>query len=107
MADYSDMFQVTFAINDGKVEIESLSTGLENLFQNNDIEITEEEAIEIAENKEKEFSNLEISKTTAELGIEKMNLFIYGLENFAENKNEYKIDDISRRVWIVRIEHKK
>lgn len=107
VADYSDMFQVTFAINDGKVEIESLSTGLENLFQNNDIEITEEEAIEIAENKEKEFSNLEISKTTAELGIEKMNLFIYGLENFAENKNEYKIDDISRRVWIVRIEHKK
>ena len=58
--------------------------------------------------KKKKFSNLEISDTTADLSIEKMNIFIYCLENNITNENgEIKTDDITRNVWVVDVKHNK
>ena len=88
--------------------IYTITGKIDNNFEDNPIIISKEEAIEIAKNKEKEFSDLEISNVSAELSIEKMNIFVYCLENNIANENgELKVDDISRNVWVVSIEHNK
>lgn len=99
---------ISFAVVNDKIVIYTITGKNDNTFENNPIIITKEEAIEIATNKEKEFSNLEISNVTADLSIEKMNMFIYCLENNLTNENgELKINNISRNVWIINIEHYK
>ncbi|MFR3783056.1 MAG: hypothetical protein ACLTXR_04465 [Clostridia bacterium] len=51
---------------------------------------------------------MEISDTTADLSIEKMNIFIYCLENNITNENgEIKTGDITRNVWVVDVKHNK
>ena len=88
--------------------IYTITGKIDNNFEDNPIIISKEEAIEIAKNKEKEFSDLEISNVSAELSIEKMNIFVYCLENNIANENgELKVDDISRNVWVVSIENNK
>lgn len=80
----------------------------EDNYEKNPIVISKEEAIEIAKNKENEFSNIRISNVSAELSIEKMNIFIYCLENNVTNeKGELKTTDTTRNVWVVNIEHDK
>lgn len=101
-------FTITYKIIDGNVFIHKLSYRELNDFVNNPIVITEAEAIKIAIDKEKEFSALEILKCEAELGVKKMNSFVFLLENKLNNMNEnIHIDNIERNVWIVSIEHKK
>lgn len=76
---------------------------------NNEVLISEEEAKNIAISKEKEFSSLEIVEVNSEMSIEKMNVFIYDLENnidFTKNSDdEYVVDDVSRVVYVVEIKH--
>ena len=101
-----EYYNFTGSIKD--IVISSITFIDNNNFENNPIIITKEEAIEIATNKEKEFSNLEISDTTADLSIEKMNIFIYCLENNITNENgEIKTEDITRNVWVVDVKHNK
>lgn len=106
--DKTSISTMAFAVVNNDIVIYSITGENNSNFENNPIIITEEEAIEIAKNKEKEFSSLEISNVSTELSIEKMNIFIYCLENNLTNENgELKIDDISRNVWVVNIEHDK
>ena len=81
-------------------------------YQNNSVVITEEEAINIAKNKEQELSPYEITKITSNLSIEKMNAFIYQLENdkynvtgTMEDETYYKTENITRKVWKIKVEH--
>ncbi|MBR3881840.1 MAG: hypothetical protein IKJ36_01065 [Clostridia bacterium] len=102
------IFMITFKIIDGNAYIYKLSYRRLNDLVNNPIVITEDEAIKIAIEKEKEFSNLEISKVSAELDMEMMNEFIYILENEKENDSgNVHVEDVIRNVWVVYIEHKK
>ena len=64
-----------------------------------------EEAKNIAISKEKELSNIEISNVTVKKSIEKMNTFIYCLENNIEIFSSVKGDDRVRNVWVVEIDH--
>lgn len=106
--DKDTMFTTAFSVVDGETIIYIIKGKVDSNFENNAIVLSKEEAIRIATNKEKEFSSLEISSAEAELAIEKMNIFIYRLENNIENNSsEYKVDDISRNVWKVEIKHKK
>lgn len=92
------------AINNRPI-IESISIYIDNAFENNDISITEDEAINIATNKEKALSNIEITNVSAEMGIRKMNTFIYCLENNIEDFSSVKPEDKIRNVWVVEIKH--
>ena len=106
--DKTNISTIAFAVVNNDIVIYTITGKNEDKFDNNPIIISKEEAIGIAKNKEKEFSELEISNISAELSIEKMNMFIYCLENNLTNENgELKIEDISRNVWVVNIEHNK
>jgi len=106
--DNSSSFTTAFSVVNGKTIIYIIKGKNEKATINNPIIISRDEAIKIATNKEKEFSSLDILETNAELSIKKMNIFIYALENNITNENgEYKIDDISRNVWVVEIKHTK
>ena len=106
--DKSNISTICFSICDNNIVISSITIIDNNNFENNPIIITKEKAIEIATNKEKDFSNLEISDINADLSIEKMNIFIYCLENNITNENgEIKTDDITRNVWVVDVKHNK
>ena len=106
--DKSNISTIYFSIYNNNIIIASITIAENNNFENNPIIIDKEEAIKIATNKEKEFSSLEISDTVAYLSIEKMNIFIYCLENNITNENgENKLDDIVRNVWVVDVKHNK
>ena len=73
--------------------------------------ITKQEAIEIAIDKEKEFTDVEITNASAEPSIEKLNTFIYQLENEIYNTDPnlngiyLDTENIQRNVWKVLIQH--
>ena len=73
---------------------------------NNPIIIQEESAIEIAKNKEAEFTNTEITNIKSELSIEKMNTLVYQLEYEIYDTMNLQIEEKIRNVWKVTIEHK-
>lgn len=103
-----DKFTLTYKIIDGNVYINTLTYKDLNNYYNNPIVITKEEAIKIAIDKEKEYSNLPLQKYDAKLDIKKMNLFIYALDNYVINSDgSMKVEDIKRNVWVVYIEHEK
>ena len=103
-----------FAINDNKIEISSIIETSDGTYDNNPTIITQDEATQIAINKEKELTSREIESTSSEIGIRKMNSYIYMLENNLENGfedekyDENIIMDKSkvRKVWIISIIHK-
>ncbi len=103
-----------FAISDNKIEINSIVETSDGTYDNNPTVITQEEATQIAINKEKELTSREIESTSSEIGIRKMNSYIYMLENNLENGFEDKkyegnlmIDKNKvRKVWIISIIHK-
>ena len=102
------LFTTCFSVVDGKNIFYIIKGKTNKEFIGNPVIISEDTAKEKATNKEKEFSSLEISDVKAKLSIEKMNLFVFCLENNIENKNgEYQVEDISRVVWIVEIKHNK
>ena len=103
-----------FVINDNKIEISSIVETFDGTYDNNPTVITQEEATQIAINKEKELTSREIESTSSEIGIRKMNSYIYMLENeLSFSDIDIKIDgniDIEdkkiRKVWIINIYHK-
>lgn len=105
----------SFVIKDNKIEIGSIVETSDGIYENNPTVITEEEATQIAINKEKELTNKEIESTTAEIGIRKMNSYIYMLENNVENGFEDEKNDENiiidknkvRKVWKICINHNK
>ena len=105
---YKDRFAVTFKVIGGLTYLNRLSYRELSNYMNNPIVITEDEAIKIAVDKEKEFSSLEILRVSAEIDMEMMNEFIYILENEKENDSgSVHVEDVMRTVWVVQIEHKK
>lgn len=85
---------------------------IKNEFENNPIEITKEQAIEIAKNKDKQIqTQYTIKDIQVEERIEKMNSVIYQLEKGErlpkmDDKNVYyETENRVRRVWIVCIEY--
>ncbi len=107
LIDRNSMFSTCFSVIDGKKIFYMIKGKTDSTFNSNEIILSQEDAIEIAINKEKDFSKLDISEVSAVLSIEKMNLFIYYLENNIENDDVYKIDDVARIVWVVEVKHKK
>lgn len=104
--DMEDYYSIAFLVNSDKVYYYVVTGNIKGNFEDNPIILTKEEAIKIAEEKEKEFSNLDISSIEAELSIEKMNLFIWGLENNIDNHDgKYTIEEKSRNVWVVTVKH--
>ena len=105
---YKDSFCITYKFIDGVVHVNSLAYRELDELVNNPIITTKDEAIKIALDKEKEFSSLDILKCEAELGIKKMNNFVFLLENKINNMNEnIQLDNIERNVWIISIKQKK
>lgn len=104
-----------FAINDNKIEISSIIETSDGTYDNNPTVITQEEATQIAINKEKELTSREIESTSSEIGIRKMNSYIYQLENNIDNTNgdsRNKANTIAtelkiRKVWIITVKHDK
>ena len=103
-----------FIINNNKVEISSIFETKDGTYDNNPTVLTSEEAIEIAINKEKELTSKEIESTEAEMGIRKMNKYIYKLENNISTVNDKSEEDENlivennkiRKVWMINIFHK-
>lgn len=102
-----DEFQINFGVINNHIVVKSINGLVNDKFENNEFTISEEEAISIAQNKENYFSNQPIINVTAEKSIEKMNTFIYCLENNIEDQSSIKIEDRIRNVWVIKIEHEK
>ena len=112
IANKYESFSVSFIVADGQIYLNSILLNKDSSYQNNPVVITEEEAINIAKNKEQELSPNEITNITNSLSIEKMNAFIYQLENDKfdvtgdmEDEIYYKTENIARKVWKIKIEH--
>lgn len=119
----AESVKISFFVINGEVKIESIYINTDNSFENNKVVFTKEEAIQIAKNKENEFSDLEIKNISAEISIENMNSEIYELEPSIDlyeiietdtnvgiiRKDEchFETPNIRRKVWKVNIEHKK
>ena len=102
-----DEFQINFGVINSHIVVRSINGLVNNTFENNNFTISEEEAKQIAINKEKDFTNQPIIQITAEKSIEKMNTFVYCLENNIENQASIKTEDRIRNVWKIKIEHEK
>ena len=105
----------TFMNSVDGLEISSIRNNISGVYENNPQVITEEEAIKIAESKEKELTDNEIVGINVSLGIRMSNSYIYELENTdnSENNRNYEESgnillnsvDFARNVWLVEIEH--
>ena len=111
-----DSMQIQFYKENNKFQVISITINRDYSFENNEIKINKEEAEKIALEKEKQLSQTEIEDIASELGIRKMNTYIFRLENnidianIDESNNDtviYKTENITRNVWIVTIKHKK
>ena len=109
-----EVLTTNFIISDNKVEVDKIFEIKDGTYDNNPTVITEDEAIQVAVNKEKELASKEIETVSTEVGIRKMNSYIYALENnlqFSndefENEGTLDIDDKKiRKIWMVKITHK-
>lgn len=104
---------ISFIVVNNKVLYDTINIGNNSEDINNPIVIEEQYAIEIAKEKEREFTDVEISGVVAEISIEKMNTFIYQLENEIYNTDPdsggtyLDIQNKTRKVWKVLIKHDK
>lgn len=112
IANKYETFKVSFIAVNGQIYLNSILLNKDSSYQKNPVVITEEEAIDIAKNKEQELSPHEITNVTSNLSIEKMNAFIYQIENDkynvtgnVEDEIYYKTENITRKVWKIKIEH--
>lgn len=99
-------FSVAFIVVDNKIIYDTINISTNTEKINNPIIIQEETAIEIAKNKEAEFTNTEITNIKSELSIEKMNTLVYQLEYEIYDTMNLQIEEKIRNVWKVCIEHK-
>lgn len=104
---------IRFWVEDDMTKISSIYTENTGKYENNPTVITEDEAIEIAKNKEKELTNNDINNIEVNRGIRKANKVIYELENGKENtnlldtnENIYQQEIMTRNVWIIEVYHK-
>ncbi len=107
--------KVNFIINSEEVKISSIVKIQDGAYEDNPEVITEQEAKNIAIEKEKEFTHNEILEVKAIKGIEKINNFIIELENNIINMNEKNTNGNNhlyfnklnqRNVWLVELRHK-
>lgn len=112
IANKYESFSVSFITVNGQIYLNSVLLNKDSSYQHNPVVITEEEALNIAKNKEQELSPHEITNITSSLAIEKMNAFIYQVENnkynvtgTMEDEIYYKTENITRKVWKIKIEH--
>lgn len=103
--DKNNKIQICLGKSDDITKVKSIFILMDREAENNDFIITDKEAINIAVSKEKELSNVEFSNVTVKKSIEKMNTFIYCLENNIEIFSSVKGDDRVRNVWVVEIDH--
>lgn len=112
---------IWFSIIDDNIVIEKISNFLNNYeFQNNEIIITKEQAIEIAKTTDRKISTLDITTADAELAIERLNAFVYAQKESLGKKDEIKtekVDNITtayygysnekiiRNIWKVKIDY--
>ena len=104
---------IRFWVEDNVTKISSIYTENTGKYENNPTVITEEEAIEIAKNKEKSLTRNEISSVSIKYGIQMMNKYIYELETNRGNVNSMQTDGdvinstskLVRNVWEVNIKH--
>ena len=105
---------IDFISNSKKIEISSIYKKLDGKYENNPEVITKEEAIKIACEKEKIFTDDKISEIDSSIGIRKANKYIYDLEKniTTNNENMEFINNIItesenrvRKVWIISIYH--
>ena len=103
-----------FIISNDKIEVSSIFETKDGTYDNNPTVLTEDEAKQIAINKEKELTSKEIEDVNVEMGIRKMNTYIYKLENnidfsdFQVKQNDEIVDADTRirKVWLVNVSHK-
>ena len=106
---------INFLVSDGNLEIESITKESNGKYAGNPVEVSKEDAVEVAKNKEMEFTSNKISSVTVELGIRKSNNYIKQLENNEKIDNRNIKEDGStlyimneneaRNVWIIKIRH--
>ena len=112
---------IFFSVIDDNVVIERISNLDDNYeYQNNEIVITKENAIEIAKAADRKISILDITKIDAELAIERVNSFVYAQEKTLGKEDEYKYEIIDgyntaynayfnekilRTIWKVKIDY--
>lgn len=102
---------ISFIVVNNRVVYDTINISSESEEVNNPIVIEEQTAIEIAKEKEKEFTSVDITSVTAEISIEKMNTFIYQLENEIYNTDPSNggtyldIENKIRKVWKVLVRH--
>lgn len=104
---------ISFVMDRGNIKVSSISNNKNGIYENNQQVVTKEEAIEIATNKEKEFTDKEIVNIEASLDIKKMNKYIFELENSVEESYNFDIENdgyeinenIVRNVWKVKVFH--
>ena len=106
---------INFLVSNGNIEIESITKESNGKYAGNPVEVSKEDAVEIAKNKEMEFTSNEISSVTVELGIRKCNNYINQLENskLIDNRNIKEDgstlyimnENEARNVWIIKIRH--
>ena len=104
--------KILFIAIDDEIFLNSITCNIDSSYQDNPIIISKEEAINIAINKEKEFSSYDITNVTCELSIEKMNTRIYEIErgefyqsNEEDEQKFYETENLVRKVWKVKLEH--
>lgn len=107
-----DSYSISFGISNNQINVQRILNSKNDLYTNNPMTISKEEAINIVEKKEKEFSDIDFNITLCETGIERMNTYIYKLENNINiintvDNNIYQVEDVIRNVWIVKVEHEK
>lgn len=112
IANKYESFNVSFITVNGQIYLNSVLLNKDSSYQHNPVVITEEEALNIAKNKEQELSPHEITNMTSSLSIEKMNVFIYQIENNKynvtgnpEDEIYYKTENTTRKVWKIMIQH--
>lgn len=112
---------IFFSIIDNNMVIERINNLDDNWeYQNNEVIITKEKAIEIAKIIDRKISMLDITTIDAELDIEIVNSFVYAQEKTLGKEDEYKyeiIDDVTniynaysnekilRTIWKVKISY--
>ena len=101
-----ESYYISFFVINGEAKLNSVIISKDFNFQNNELIISSDEAINIAKNKENEFSDYEITNINSELAFEKMNAYIYKIENDKFDEEDFYVtDDVTRKVWKIKVEH--
>ncbi len=104
-----EKIDISFVVSGNKPFIYEMFVLESGNFEDDLINVSQMEAIRIAVDKEKEFTENEISRVEAELKIEKVNSFIYMLENDLTSydiNNFISNNNICKKIWAISIKHK-